>query len=150
MTEPLTIDNYPREIHSDYAKRQEEFDSQLLVDSSKIPYQTEIGVFDPVYIDAIDDLFGSKRTSWVGFEPPPGYATQTNRFFGIQIIRDLNAEKCAAEFYAEFEAFIAEKKRRVDQLERPKKKVIALLEVIDHLEQMLMHIRARIHQYAKG
>jgi len=154
MNDPLTIDKYPTEVHNRFAQDQIQFDSHLIEESHFIPYQTEIGVVDPIFSPEHDALFEitQKSPTWAAFTPPPGYSEQSKRFFGYQIISGIDPHAAAELFYEELEKYFLKKKQKLseNQIGRPKKKVIALLEVIEVLNQLLSEIRARIHQYAKG
>jgi len=154
MTDRVTIDQYPREANERYATDQSYFDQKIIADSSQIPFQTEISVVDPIYSNAFDDLFGlqQKKSSWAAFSAPPGYRSQSKRLFGSRLIPEIDPDEVSDAIVTGLEDLIDQGEVLLkNPLVRSSEKIVmALLEMIREIDQMIRDVRGRIYQYAKG
>ena len=153
-----TIDNLGVEISTRYAEDQELFDEALIKEARMIPSQTKVAVTLPTSPSEFETLFdlGKGRISWAGFLAPPNYYAYRRRLFSEQIIPQLGHPDMQEAQLARIEAITEEEKKKEtpphmeEEVEKEKKILSKLLEIVHIFDQLLIDINSRRSQYQKG
>ena len=172
MPEPRTIDNLGVETSVRWATDQEVLDKSILNEAPRISQQTVVDVYSPFYTSEFDLIFQTKQRhqQWAAFFAPPGYTNQKMRIFTHQVIPSLGTEEFQqAQMQKIKERCDSNKKKRQENKEagqasgyawedereeeeeqKESKTLLALMEYIHSLDQLLGAINARRSQYSKG
>jgi len=143
---PMEISNLPREVHEEFARQAEFYESKYVTETDKIPLQTEITVVSQTYTSYLENLWEiHKRTSFVYISPPPGYNSQSKRPKN-QLIRNVNIQTVLEKF----QKSLQEIKLQYPGIVRSKDTILDFLEEGKFLEELLIKIYASIYRYTKG
>ena len=161
-----TIDDLGIETSIRYAKDQQVFDRSIVSQAGKISTQTKVEVSTLAFASEFETLFETteRNKGWALFERPPHYFIQSNILFSYQMIPSLGGD----------ENLVFIKQRIRDKLEKERKKkgqknqapyeqeielkeneeesskLIAFLDILEQLDQMLIQINSKRSQYQKG
>lgn len=169
---PRTVDNLGPEASQIYAERKEAYDASHIKEAPTIPDKTRIEVTSPSFTPELDELLKSQPSSitWASIPPPRGYYQQRNRLFTSQLIPSMGSEdkqesqtqKILAKIKSMTEQKTLDEKgvqnkrqqyeqeRSLEEEEKEKKVLTALLEKITHLDKLIIEINSRRTQYQKG
>ena len=148
MADALTIDNLPIETSVYWAEAQESLERTYIDDSKYILYQTEITVSEPKY-DHLALLFeqNKKAPTWASFLPPLNFYKQSNRFFGKNVMPDIDPSPLLEKYQEEIERIQA---IPLNFSFESSERLFEFLEVLESLNTLLWDIRSRMLQYRKG
>jgi len=162
--EPKTIDNLGLGPSIRYAEDQKELEQvKLFKEARVIPRQAEIDVTVPYFPSEIESLLEVQKRNipWGQFYAPLRYAEQKRRLFSYSIIPSLGSEdknelliqriSSRPHVPQRLEEVVEwQEKREIEDEEREKKILVALLKQVNQLNKVLIDINSRRGQYHKG
>jgi hypothetical protein len=161
--ETKTIDNLGLGPSIRYAEDQKELDVKILKESKIIPQQAEIDVTVPYFPSEFEALLETQKRNapWALFYAPLRFSEQKRRLFSHSIIPSLGSEdknelliqrvSSRSHVKQQYEESIEwQEKREIEDEEREKKILIALLTLVNQLNKVLIDINSRRGQYHKG
>ncbi|MEI8329345.1 MAG: DUF5399 family protein [Chlamydiia bacterium] len=175
---PVTIDSMDLKVHQQYAQAQSELDQIFLRESQLTAPHSEIAGTSPIFSSKWEELFDldKRGTTWAFFAPPPSYFSQSNRFFSHRLLPDLywvdeedqekkkNQEPSLTALLKQKQKKRASKKELTHltallnkdtdttmvEFQQELKIVFALIDSIECINEMLLHVQGRKLQYQKS
>ncbi len=143
-----TIDWYDKEAHVRFANDQKLYEKKYVEEAKWIPNHTEITVTTPTQ-SQYDTLLETDKghVAWGFFEEPENFKQQSNRFFKLDILPNIDIADVLEVFEQKMDQAI---KTLEGTYQRGVKTVMALLECLVSLSEMLVRIVAERLQFQKG
>lgn len=176
--QPVTIDSLPKTVHEQYARDQAGLD-RIFLENERIAPHSQIASTSALLVSKWEELFGldNKSTSWAGFNPPPGYESQSNRFFAHCVVPDLypteedslqeqnakqvsylhrlldskSRKKSSKQEFMHLTALLTKDgSKGMVEFDQESKIICSLFNVIEKINEMISHVNGRKTQYQKS
>jgi hypothetical protein len=159
----VTIDQLDIKDHVRWAQDQEGYDISFVKESHLVAPHPEILGTSVIYPSKFEELFELQKRNlpWASFSPPGNFHMFSKRFFSYRLFPNIyweeeeeDEEKEEDDSKCDLIREVIRAKKLGDQshtlFEKDKSAILALLESIKWVNELLIQINARKLQYQKG
>ena len=153
MTEPKTVSNLPLDVSIRWAEDQKilEESKPIIRDSTMASNAASTEVILPANQSEIEVLFGLSKLhpAWATFQKPPGFFFLRRRIFRSQLVPFLGSDEQQDSMMTRIQGTKGDDQDH-EQWEEEKKRLVAMLKLMQLLNKDLIDITTRCKQYQKG